>query len=135
MGQPRSFVGKIENGTRAVSVVEFVTICRAIGADPRRILTRLLKKWPDTSAKDHRRQNRLGKNWREDARSLIHCFVAQRIAGSGRRAMARTIGRGHAAGTCLPPTITLPTIRLSQLSFGLPAFFFARAKPTLGAGR
>ena len=52
MGQPRSFVGKIENGTRAVSVVEFVTICRAIGADPRRILTRLLKKWPDTSAQD-----------------------------------------------------------------------------------
>jgi len=50
MGQPRSFIGKIENGTRGVSVVEFVEICRAIGTDPRRILTKLLKGWPDASA-------------------------------------------------------------------------------------
>ena len=50
MGQPRSFIGKIENGTRGVSAVELVAICRAIGTDPRRILTRLLKGWPDASA-------------------------------------------------------------------------------------
>ncbi|MGO9115970.1 MAG: helix-turn-helix domain-containing protein [Thermoguttaceae bacterium] len=52
LGQPPSFLGKIEAGLRGISVVEFVTICRAIGTDPRRILKRFLKKWPDTSAQD-----------------------------------------------------------------------------------
>jgi transcriptional regulator with XRE-family HTH domain len=47
IGQPPSFIGKIENGTRGVSVVEMVQIAKAIGVDPRRIITRLLKGWPD----------------------------------------------------------------------------------------
>ena len=47
IGQPPSFVGKIENGTRGIDVVEFVAIAKAIGIDPRKIITRLLKGWPD----------------------------------------------------------------------------------------
>lgn len=53
IGQPPSFVGKFENGTRGLDVVEFVSIAKAIGVDPRRILTRLLKGWPDAPPESH----------------------------------------------------------------------------------
>jgi transcriptional regulator with XRE-family HTH domain len=48
IGQPPSFIGKIENGTRGIDVVEFVEIAKAIGVDPRKIITRLLKGWPES---------------------------------------------------------------------------------------
>ncbi len=48
IGQPPSFIGKIENGTRAVSAVEMVLIAKACGVDPRRIITKLLKGWPES---------------------------------------------------------------------------------------
>lgn len=35
---PQSFVAKYEGGERRVDVIEFVTIARALGADPLRIL-------------------------------------------------------------------------------------------------
>ena len=54
MGQPPSFVGKIENGTRGIDVVEFVAWSKAADTKPQMILTKLLKCWPETS----RRQNR-----------------------------------------------------------------------------
>lgn len=41
--KPQSFVAKYESGERRVDVVEFVTICRAIGADPAKLLKMLLK--------------------------------------------------------------------------------------------
>ena len=47
IGQPPSYIGKIENGMRGVSVVEMVQIAKAIGVDPRKIITKLLKGWPD----------------------------------------------------------------------------------------
>jgi transcriptional regulator with XRE-family HTH domain len=47
IGQPPSFIGKFENGTRGLDVVEFVAVAKAIGVDPRRIITKLLKRWPD----------------------------------------------------------------------------------------
>jgi transcriptional regulator with XRE-family HTH domain len=50
MGRPQSFLGKFENGTRGLDVVEFVAVARAIGVDPRRIVTKLLKTWPEASA-------------------------------------------------------------------------------------
>jgi len=35
---PQSFVAKYEGGERRIDVIEFVTIARALGADPLRIL-------------------------------------------------------------------------------------------------
>jgi transcriptional regulator with XRE-family HTH domain len=39
--KPQSFVAKYEGGERRVDVVEFLTICRTIGADPAKILRAL----------------------------------------------------------------------------------------------
>ena len=39
--KPQSFVAKYEGGERRVDVVEFVSICRAIAADPVRLLKKL----------------------------------------------------------------------------------------------
>ena len=36
--KPQSFVAKYEGGERRIDVVEFVTICQAIGADSAKIL-------------------------------------------------------------------------------------------------
>jgi len=38
LGKPQSFVSKYERRERRLDVVEFVTIARAIGVDPRRIV-------------------------------------------------------------------------------------------------
>jgi transcriptional regulator with XRE-family HTH domain len=40
--QPQSFVAKYEGGERRIDVIEFVTIVRAIGADPVKLLRDLL---------------------------------------------------------------------------------------------
>ena len=48
MGQPPSFVGKIENGTRGIDVVEFVAWSKAAEIKPQMILTKLLKRWPES---------------------------------------------------------------------------------------
>lgn len=42
--RPQSFVAKYEGGERRLDVVEFITIARAIGADPLRILKSLLNR-------------------------------------------------------------------------------------------
>jgi hypothetical protein len=41
--KPQSFVAKYEGGERRIDVVEFVTICQAIGADPVKILKAVAK--------------------------------------------------------------------------------------------
>jgi transcriptional regulator with XRE-family HTH domain len=41
--KPQSFVAKYEGGERRIDVVEFVTICRAIGANPAKLVKALLK--------------------------------------------------------------------------------------------
>jgi transcriptional regulator with XRE-family HTH domain len=41
--RPQSFVAKYEGGERRVDVVEFVTVCQAIGADPTKIVKALAK--------------------------------------------------------------------------------------------
>jgi transcriptional regulator with XRE-family HTH domain len=43
LDKPQSFIAKYEGGERRIDVVEFVTICRAIGADPAKLLKALLK--------------------------------------------------------------------------------------------
>ena len=43
LGKPQSFIAKYEGGERRLDVIEFVTIARAIGADPLRILRTLAK--------------------------------------------------------------------------------------------
>lgn len=42
--RPQSFVAKYEGGERRLDVVEFITIVRAIGADPLRVLKSLLNR-------------------------------------------------------------------------------------------
>jgi hypothetical protein len=41
--RPRSFIGRIEAGERRVDVIEFIEIARVLGADPYRLLDRLMK--------------------------------------------------------------------------------------------
>src|ERR1700682_5161469 len=40
--KPQSFVAKYEGGERRLDVVEFITIARALGADPLKLMTMLL---------------------------------------------------------------------------------------------
>jgi hypothetical protein len=40
--KPQSFVAKYEGGERRLDVVEFITIARALGADPLKLMTTLL---------------------------------------------------------------------------------------------
>jgi transcriptional regulator with XRE-family HTH domain len=41
--KPQSFIAKYEGGERRIDVVEFVTVCHAIGADPAKLLKALIK--------------------------------------------------------------------------------------------
>jgi transcriptional regulator with XRE-family HTH domain len=41
LNKPQSFVAKFEGGERRIDVVEFVTICQAIGTDSAKILRNL----------------------------------------------------------------------------------------------
>lgn len=40
--KPQSFVAKYEGGERRLDVIEFVTIARALGADPKRLFAKLI---------------------------------------------------------------------------------------------
>jgi transcriptional regulator with XRE-family HTH domain len=44
LGKPQSFVAKYENGERRIDIIEFITIARAIGADPVGVLKCLIKR-------------------------------------------------------------------------------------------
>jgi transcriptional regulator with XRE-family HTH domain len=44
LGVHQSFVAKYEGGERRIDVVEFLTITRAIGADPVRLLKALMRR-------------------------------------------------------------------------------------------
>lgn len=54
LGRPQSFVAKYEGGERRLDVVEFVTVARALDADPLKLLRALLK--PDTKPTPAKRQ-------------------------------------------------------------------------------
>jgi transcriptional regulator with XRE-family HTH domain len=41
--RPQSFVAKYEGGERRIDVVEFISICRALGEDPVRIIRALVR--------------------------------------------------------------------------------------------
>lgn len=41
LGRPQSFVSKTENGERRLDVIEFMALCRGLGADPYEMLRRL----------------------------------------------------------------------------------------------
>jgi len=41
--RPQSFVAKYENGERRVDVIEFIEICRALDADPVKLIRGLLR--------------------------------------------------------------------------------------------
>ena len=42
IGRDQPFVAKYETGVRRLEVIEFVEICRAIGASPERIISKLI---------------------------------------------------------------------------------------------
>jgi transcriptional regulator with XRE-family HTH domain len=42
LGRPQSFVAKYEGGERRIDLVEFVTIARALGADPLKLFKAFL---------------------------------------------------------------------------------------------
>jgi transcriptional regulator with XRE-family HTH domain len=44
LGRPQSFIAKYEGGERRLDVVEFIDIARALGANPLRLLSAVLKK-------------------------------------------------------------------------------------------
>lgn len=48
--KPQSFVAKYEGGERRIDVVEFIEICRALGADPIKLLKQLIKIQTDLRA-------------------------------------------------------------------------------------
>lgn len=41
--RPQSFVSKFEIGARHLDVIEFIEICKAIGADPREIIGKVAR--------------------------------------------------------------------------------------------
>jgi len=44
LDRPQSFVAKVESGERRVDVAEFIATARAIGADPVRVFSAVVKK-------------------------------------------------------------------------------------------
>ena len=44
LSKPQSFVAKYEGGERRIDVIEFITIARAMGADPIRLLKALIRR-------------------------------------------------------------------------------------------
>lgn len=41
LGKPQSFVSKYESGERRLDVVEFISICKALGVAPAKLIKRL----------------------------------------------------------------------------------------------
>ena len=52
--KPQSFVAKYEGGERRLDVVEFITIARALGADPLKLMTMLMSGGKGRSARAKR---------------------------------------------------------------------------------
>ena len=44
LGRPQSFVAKYEGGERRLDVPEFIEVTKALGADPRVLLAKMLEK-------------------------------------------------------------------------------------------
>jgi transcriptional regulator with XRE-family HTH domain len=51
LGRPQSFVAKYEGGERRLDVVEFITIVRALGADPVKVFKDFVARKPAPKAK------------------------------------------------------------------------------------
>ncbi len=61
LGRPQSFVAKYENGERRIDVVEFVTIARALNADPAKLFNEFLAGERGAAGPSHRRKSRVPK--------------------------------------------------------------------------
>lgn len=47
VGKDQTFISIIERGQRRVDVLEFVTLAKAMGADPARLFAEVIKRLPD----------------------------------------------------------------------------------------
>ena len=54
LGRPQSFIAKYEGGERRIDVIEFITIARALGADPLKLFRNFVA--GEASAKAARRR-------------------------------------------------------------------------------
>ncbi|MFO7305406.1 MAG: helix-turn-helix transcriptional regulator [Gammaproteobacteria bacterium] len=43
LGRQQSFIGKIENASRNIDVIEFIEVARALDMDPARLLAKVVK--------------------------------------------------------------------------------------------
>lgn len=50
IGKDQTFISLIERGQRRVDVLEFVALARAMGADPKRLFSEVLKRLPQDIA-------------------------------------------------------------------------------------
>ena len=57
LGREQNLVGRIETGQRRVDLVEWVTICRACGADPETEVAKIVKKIAGLVPQKRRRSN------------------------------------------------------------------------------
>ncbi|MBT9446094.1 MAG: helix-turn-helix transcriptional regulator [Hyphomonadaceae bacterium] len=46
LGKPQNWISNVERGVRRLDVIEFVTLARALGVDPKDLFARVLKKLP-----------------------------------------------------------------------------------------
>jgi len=46
LGKPQPWVSNYERGIRRIDVIEFVAVCRAIGAKPEKLFERVLSRLP-----------------------------------------------------------------------------------------
>ncbi len=58
LNRPQSFVAKYEGGERRLDVVEFIAIARALGADPLKLMAKLLSGGKFNSAAAYRKPKR-----------------------------------------------------------------------------
>lgn len=103
LARPQSFVSKFENGDRRLDVVEYIQICRLVGADP----ITLLKALVDKKVKgDEDRRRRLGDQRSEIGNAILG--LHDRLAVEDCRSAGEPRSGGGDLGKTLRPVVAVP---------------------------